>query len=66
MVPWQYIPSIISALCQLAKLLYDLAREKRGDDMKDCAIELERARASGDVSKLTALIEKIKAGKKCN
>jgi len=60
-----FIPTIISALVQLAKLLFDLAKEKSGDEIKDCAIEIENARQSGDVSKLTKIIEEMRKGKPC-
>lgn len=61
-----FIPTIISALVQLAKLLIDLAKEKSGDKIKDCATAIEDARKSGDVSKLTKLIEDMKRGKTCD
>jgi hypothetical protein len=61
-----FIPTIISALVQLAKLLIDLAKEKSGDKIKDCAVAIEDARKSGDVSKLTKLIEDMKRGKSCD
>jgi hypothetical protein len=60
-----YIPTIISALIQLAKLLVDLAAQKETDKIKDCAIAIEDARKSGDVSKLTAIIEQMRKGKPC-
>lgn len=60
-----YIPTIISALAQLAKLLFDMAREKSGDAIKDCAIEIDNARQTGDVSKLTKIIEEMRKGKPC-
>jgi hypothetical protein len=65
-VAWiPYIPTIISALVQLAKLLVDLAAQKETDKIKDCAIAIEDARKSGDVSKLTAIIEQMRKGKPC-
>jgi len=51
---------------QLAKLLVDLAKQKETDQIKDCAIAIEEARKSGDVSKLTELIEKMRKGKPCD
>ena len=60
-----YIPTIISALVQLAKLLVDLAKEKETDQIKGCAIAIEEARKTGDVTKLTELIEKMRKGKSC-
>lgn len=60
-----YIPTIISALVQLAKLLVDLAKEKEADQIKGCAIAIEQARKTGDVTKLTELIEKMRKGKSC-
>lgn len=60
-----FIPTILSALVQLAKLLMDLAKEKSGDKIKDCAVAIEDARKTGDVSKLTKLIEDMKRGKPC-
>lgn len=61
-----FIPTILSALVQLAKLLVDLAKEKSGDKIKDCAVAIEDARKTGDVSKLTKLIEDMKRGKPCD
>lgn len=60
-----YLPTIIQALVQLAKLLLDLAKEKKQDDIKACGIAIEEARRSGDVSKLTELIEKMRKGQPC-
>lgn len=60
-----YLPAILGALVQLAKLLYDLAKEKSGDSIKDCAVAIDEARRTGDVSKLTEIIEKMKKGKTC-
>jgi hypothetical protein len=59
------IPTVLSAIVQLAKLLYDLSKDNRAEDVKECGLAIEAARASGDVSKLTALIEKLKRGSKC-
>lgn len=61
-----YLPTIIGALVQLAKLLVDLAKQKETDQIKDCAIAIEEARKSGDVSKLTEIIEKMRKGKPCD
>jgi hypothetical protein len=61
-----YLPAILGALVQLARLLYDLAKEKSGDKIKSCAIEIDEARKSGDVSKLTKLIEEMRKGKPCD
>jgi uncharacterized membrane protein (DUF106 family) len=60
------LPTIISALVQLAKLLVDLAKEKKSDDIKECALAIEDARKSGDTAKLTQLIEKMRKGKPCD
>ena len=60
-----FIPTILSALVQLANLLVDLAKEKSGDKIKDCAVAIEDARKTGDVSKLTKLIEDMKRGQPC-
>lgn len=60
-----YLPSIISALYQLTKLLIELTNGS-GDDIKACGLAIEEARKLGDVSKLTALIEKMKGGQKCD
>lgn len=60
-----FIPTILSALVQLAKLLMDLAKEQSGDKIKDCAVAIEDARKTGDTSKLTKIIEDMKRGKPC-
>jgi ribosomal protein L18E len=60
-----YLPAILSALVQLAKLLYEMAKEKSEDKIKDCAVEIEDARRTGDVSKLTKIIEEMRKGKPC-
>jgi hypothetical protein len=60
------IPTIISALVQLAKLLLELAKEKKSDDIKECAIAIEDARRTGDTAKLTQLIEKMSKGQACD
>ena len=61
-----YLPTIIQALVQLAKLLVDLAKEKKQDDIKSCAAAIEDARKSGDTTKLTQLIEKMRKGQSCD
>lgn len=61
-----YVPTIIQALVQLAKLLVDLAKEKKSDDIKECALAIEDARKSGDTAKLTQLIEKMRKGQSCD
>ena len=61
-----YLGVILSSLAELARLLFDLAKAKNGDAIKACAIEIEAARASGDASKLTQLIDKMKKDKKCD
>lgn len=60
-----YIPTIISALIELAKLLISLAKEKDSDSIKQCSIEIEKARISGDTGKLEALLKKMREGKPC-
>lgn len=61
-----YLPTIISALVQLAKLLIEFAREKESDQIKECALAIEEARKSGDTTKLTELIDKMRKGKSCD
>jgi hypothetical protein len=60
-----YLPTILSALVELAKLLVNLAKEKNQEQIKECSLAIEEARKSGDTSKLTDLIEKMKRGKPC-
>jgi len=60
------LPTIISALVELAKLLLNLAREKKQDDIKACGLAIEEARLSGDTTKLTQLIEKMRKGQSCD
>jgi hypothetical protein len=60
-----YLLAILGALVQLAKLLYDLAKEKSGDSIRDCAIAIDEARRTGDTSKLTTIIDQMKRGKSC-
>lgn len=60
-----YISTIIGALVQLAKLLIDMAKEKKSEEIKECGLAIEEARKTGDVSKLTKLIEDMKRGKPC-
>lgn len=60
-----YVGTILSALVQLAKLLYDAAKERKGDEIKECGLAIEQARKTGDVSKLVEIIEKMKRGKSC-
>ena len=61
-----YIPAILSALVQLAKLLVDLARNDKQDDIKECSIAIEEARKSGDTARLEAIIKKMREGKSCD
>jgi hypothetical protein len=61
-----YISTIIGALIQLAKLLLDFAKEKDGDKIKECGLAIEEARKSGDISKLTKIIEDMKRGRPCD
>lgn len=61
-----YLPTIVQALVQLTKLLLDLAKEKKSEDIKECALAIEDARKSGDTAKLTQLIEKMRKGQPCD
>ena len=61
-----YLGTIISALAQLARLLVDLAKERNKDAIKECGIEIEKARLSGNTTRLTQLIEKLSRGEKCD
>lgn len=60
-----YIPTIISAVVELIKLLISLAKQKDGDAIKSCSIELEKARKSGDMSRLEELLKLMREGKPC-
>jgi hypothetical protein len=59
------VPSIISAFVELMKLFVDMYKSKNADQIKQCSVEIAAARASGDVTRLTALIEKMSKGKDC-
>lgn len=59
------VPTIISAVVELVKLLADMYRTNNTDQIKQCSTEISNARASGDVTKLNALIEKMSKGKPC-
>jgi len=61
-----YLPAIISALVQLARLLYDLAKEKSGEEIKECSTAIEEARKTGDVSRLEEILKRMKEGKPCD
>ena len=66
MLAWlPYVPTIISALIELTKLLFDLANKKNGDEIKACSIAIDEARKSGDMVKLNILIDKMSKGKSC-
>jgi len=59
------VPTIISALVQLTKLLLELYKENNKEDLKSCASAIEEARKSGDTTKLTAIIERMRKGTSC-
>ena len=59
------VPSVLAAIVELMKLFIDLYKSKNADQIKQCSIEIAAARASGDVSRLTAMIEKMSKGKGC-
>jgi hypothetical protein len=59
------LPTIISAVVELTKLLFQLAKEKNQDAIKECALEIEKAKQSGDTTRLTQLIEKMRKGQPC-
>ncbi len=61
-----YIPAILGAMIQLARLLFDMAKAKKSDEIKECSYEIDKARQSGDVDKLIALIEKMRKTGKCD
>jgi hypothetical protein len=61
-----YLPTILNALIQLAKLLFELAKDKELDQIKSCAIAIEDARKTGNTAKLSDLIEKMSKGKPCD
>lgn len=60
-----YLPTIVNAIVQLTKLLLELAKTKNKEEIKSCAIAIEDARKTGDTSKLTELIEKMRKGQQC-
>jgi hypothetical protein len=41
-------------------------KQNSADEIKQCSAAIAKARASGDISKLTALIEKMGKGSKCD
>lgn len=61
-----YLPTIISALVQLTKLLIELAREKKQEEIKECSLAIEDARKSGDTKRLEEIIKRMKEGKQCD
>lgn len=61
-----YVPTIIGALVQLARLLVDLAKSNNKDEIKACSIALEEARRTGDTSKLEEIIKRMREGKPCD
>ena len=60
-----YVPTIIGALVQLARLLADMASKKSGDDIKECSMAIQEARRTGDTSKLEEILKKMREGKPC-
>ena len=66
MLSWlPYVPTILAALIELARLLFDMANKKNGADIKACSVEIESARKVGDTAKLNLLIDKMSKGKPC-
>jgi hypothetical protein len=61
-----YVPTILSAVVQLVRLLVDLASKQSGDNVKECSLAIEEARKSGDLTKLEAILKKMREGKSCN
>ena len=61
-----YIGTIVGALVQLTKLLIDLAKDKKSDQIKQCGIAIEDARKTGDTAKLISLLERMKRGDSCD
>lgn len=61
-----YVPTILGALIQLAKLLIDFARSNKQDQIKECSLAIEAARKSGDTQKLEEIIKKMREGKSCD
>lgn len=60
-----YLPAILSAMVQLAKLLVELIKDNKADEMKECSLAIEEARKSGDTKKLEELIKRMREGKSC-
>lgn len=60
-----YVPTILSALVQLAKLLLELAAKNQKEDIKQCSAEIDLARKSGDTSRLEELLKRMREGKSC-
>jgi len=60
-----YLPAILSAMVQLAKLLIDMIKDNKTDDIKECSLAIEEARKSGDTQKLEEIIKKMREGKPC-
>lgn len=66
MLSWlPYVPTIISALVELTKLLVSLTKDRK-DDLQVCARAIEDARKTGDTAKLISLLERMKRGDSCD
>lgn len=61
-----YLPTIISALIQLAKLLIEMSKTNNKDEIKECSLALEDARKSGNTQKLEEIIKRMREGKSCD
>jgi hypothetical protein len=60
-----YLPAILSAMVELAKLLIGLVKDNKADEIKECSLAIEDARRSGDTKKLEEIIKKMREGKPC-
>lgn len=61
-----YIGTIFGAIVQLTKLLVDLAKDKKSDQIKQCGNAIEEARRTGDTAKLISILERMKRGDSCD
>lgn len=64
-IPWwvKSLPTFVSVILEVTKFCMSI---KDKSEAESCAIAIEKARKEGDMTKLEALIEKMKRGESCD
>jgi hypothetical protein len=59
-----WIPAVISIIIEIIKLI--IALRKKGETVSACTVALKDARKKGDMTRLEAILARLREGKDCD